>query len=68
MIVKLDLTVALPFRFGFVITIAVFMGIIMIFLVLSIIKRFRISADEGVKMGMLYLVFIVVSTVIISIY
>jgi hypothetical protein len=67
-IVKLNIDVHLPFRYGFIISIAIFMGIITAFLIMTIVKRFRISADEGVKMGILYLIFIVSSTVVISIY
>lgn len=66
MIVKLNLTISLPFRFGFIISIAIFMGIIFVFVLLSIFKRFKLGAEEGVKMGVFYLVFIVASTVLIS--
>lgn len=64
-IVKLDITVVIKSAFGFAIAIAIFGAIILVFLIIAILSRFRIGAEDGVKMGVLYIIFIVASTVVI---
>jgi hypothetical protein len=59
--------VAITTSFSFAISIAIYAGLIVIFVILSICSRFRIEPEEGVKMGVLYFLFIIASTVIIAI-
>jgi hypothetical protein len=59
--------VAIATSFLFAISIAIYAGPIVIFVILALCSRFRIEPVEGVKTGVLYLLFIIASTVIIAI-
>ena len=67
MIVKLSIDIDIKTAFSFSISIGVYAGVIFLFLIIAIFSRFRLSAEEGVKMAVLYFLFIVTSTIIIGI-
>ena len=65
-IVKLDIDVYLVSPKAFGISLAIYAGMIFLLLIIAIFSKFKLGPEEGVKMGVLYFMFIVVSTIIIA--
>jgi hypothetical protein len=65
-IVKLDVDVSLVVPRAFTTSLAIFAGMILMLMILSLFAKFKLAAEEGIKMGVLYVIFIIVSTVIIA--
>jgi hypothetical protein len=65
-IVKLDIDVSLVSPQGFGISLAIYAGMIFLLLFIAIFSKFKLGPEDGIKMGVLYFIFIVVSTIIIA--
>ena len=65
-IVKLDIDVFVPSPPAFSYSLAFYAGMIFVLLFISMFSKFKLTAEDGIKMGVLYFIFVVVTTIIIA--
>jgi Ca2+/Na+ antiporter len=60
-IVTMSVDATINTSFGFLITVGVYSILVLLFMVIAIFMKFKLRSNEGVKMGVLYVLFIITS-------